>query len=160
MSKFVRRETVRKCAIHQSIMERASEDLEHAGAFNKEDILETLSLKVMEDSVRWDYIRDFLQDDQGCELVPVAASYFKRHKRDEELTSPERFIASGYGKKTAGFVSVSLENDHLVVCRVKQRQKMANGAGKKFREYAEAVQSRRVSLGAPETPLQVVDANK
>ena len=94
MSKFVRRETVRKCAIHQTIMERASEDLEHSGAFNKEEILETLGLIVMADSVRWDYIREFLQEDQGCELVPVAASYFKRHKRDEELTSPERFIAS------------------------------------------------------------------
>ena len=85
MSKFVRRETVRKCAIHQTIMERASEDLEHSGAFNKEEILETLGLIVMADSVRWDYIREFLQEDQGCELVPVAASYFKRHKRDEEL---------------------------------------------------------------------------
>ena len=44
MSKFIRRETVRKCAIHQSIMERASEDLEHSGAFDKDDILETLGL--------------------------------------------------------------------------------------------------------------------
>lgn len=156
MSKFIRRETVRKCAIHQSIMEQASEDLEHTGAFDKDDILETLGLKVMEDSVRWDYIRDFIQEDQGCELVPVAASYFKRHKRDEELTSPERFIASGHGKKTAGFVSVTLQNDHLIVHRILQRQRMANGAGTKFREYAEAVQDRRIALGAPPTPPQLL----
>tara|TARA_R110000824_G_scaffold3913_1_gene18695 strand:- start:144 stop:572 length:429 start_codon:yes stop_codon:yes gene_type:complete len=138
-------------------MERASEDLEHSGAFNKEEILETLGLIVMADSVRWDYIREFLQEDQGCELVPVAASYFKRHKRDEELTSPERFIASGHGKKTAGFVSVTIQNDHLVVCRIGQRQKMANGAGEKFREYAEAVMERRTVLGiaATDEPLQL-----
>lgn len=158
MSKYVRREAVRACAIHQSIMDRAAEDLEHSGSFRKLDVIEALGLRVMEDSIRWDYIRDFLQEDQGCELVPVAERYFKSHQKVEEQINPEKFIATGNGKKTAGFVSVIADNDHLTVRRLKQRQALANGVGKAFRTYAEAVQEKRIALGVV-TPQELLPAS-
>ena len=140
MSKYMRRSVIRECAIHQSIMDRASEGLETNGSFRKVTVLEELGLKTVEDSIRWDYIRDFIQEDQDCELVPVAEKYFKQHKMSEELVNPERFIATGNGKKTAGFVSVVAETDHLTVRRLEQRRALANGVGKAFLIYAKAVQ--------------------
>jgi hypothetical protein len=147
VSKYIRREVVRECAIHQSIMHLASENLESRGAFRKLTIIDDLGLRAMEDSIRWDYIRDFLQEDQDCELVPVAESYFKQHQMSEELLNPEKFIATGYGKKTAGFVSVIVDTDHLVIKRLEQRAAVANGVGKAFRSYAEAVQEKRIGIG-------------
>jgi len=158
MSKYIRREAVRACAIHQSVMDRAADDLEKSGAFRKEDVIDALGLRVMEDSIRWDYIRDFLQEDQGCELVPVAKSYFKAHLKIDEQANPEKFIATGYGKKTAGFISVIAKNDHLTVRRLQQRQALANGVGKAFRNYAEAVQEKRITLGVV-TPQELLPGN-
>ena len=147
MSRYMRREVIRECAIHQSIMDLASEGLATNGSFRKVSVIEALGLRAVEDSIRWDYIRDFLQEDQDCELVPVAERYFKRHSISEEQINPEKFIATGHGKKTAGFVSVIAETDHLTVRRLRQRQALANGVGKAFRTYAEAVQSKRIALG-------------
>ena len=155
MSKYMRREVIRECAIHQSIMDLASEGLETNGSFRKLNVIEALGLRAVEDSIRWDYIRDFLQEDQDCELVPVAERYFKQHQLAEEHTTPEKFIASGNGKKTAGFVSVIEGTDHLVVRRLQQRQALANGVGKAFRNYAEAVQTKRIALGVV-TPQELL----
>ena len=162
MSKYVRRHAVRECAIHQSVMELATQRLEKDGAFHKAEVIDELGLRVMEDSIRWDYVRDFIQEDQGSELVPVAAKYFKQHTKNEELANPEKFIATGYGKKTAGFVSVIAENDHLTVRRLQQRQALANGVGEAFRNYAEAVQGRRIAIGVvkPQELLAATTSNK
>lgn len=144
-TKWLHKTTARKCPVHQAVTERAGALLARNGCFRKDKVLSDINLSTMAESIRWDYIRLFLEEDQGCELVPVAETYFKKHTMAEEFLSPEKFIASGHGKKTAGFCAVNEYNDHLVICRVKQRKHMANGVGKKFYEYLEAINDKRIA---------------
>ena len=142
-AKYLRRETAIECPVHTMVKEAAAGLLELHGSFEKKDVLERCSMMAMSEAIRWDYIREFLQDEQGCELVPLASVYFKRHKYQEELTDPQRFLAQGHGKKTAGYAAVTMENDHLIVRRLQQRKAMANGAGKAFMKFAQAIEDRR-----------------
>lgn len=154
MSAFIRREAVRVCPIHMMIRGHVEMLLEKFGTFEKDGVIEDLKLKTVADSIRWDYIREFIQEDQGCELVPLAASYFKQHKRQAEFLNTSRFIAFGHGKKTAGYASCRPENDHLVIQHLKIRQKLKNGVAKAFDAYLEAASDRlhRPALEPPDPP--------
>lgn len=147
MSKYLRREKARECPIHMMVTDEAAKHLELHGVFEKQSILDDLNLAAMTDAIRWDYVREFLEEEQGCELVPLAASYFKRHKKEEERVNPQRFIALGHGKKTMGFAAVVPEHDHLVVARLQHRKSMANGVGEAFRKYLVAVEQKRAVSG-------------
>ncbi|MGB1066181.1 MAG: hypothetical protein ACPGZR_09310 [Paracoccaceae bacterium] len=153
MSKHLRREAARSCPIHQTIMETAADQLSLHGVFEKDAILDQLNLKAMSDAIRWDYIRDFLQQEQKCELVPLASVYFKRHQMHDEIANPSRYIAGGHGKKTAGYAAITSNNDHLVVAKIKIKHAISNGVGEAFRNYLQAAEDKRVGSGL--TPLQI-----
>ncbi len=146
MSKWLRRESARECPVHKLIMEMAIERLSNHGSFCKDEILTSCNMQAMSDAIRWDYVREFIVEGLECDVMPVAASYFKRHPKMDELKSPERYLALGHGKKTAGYIAVTPENDHLVVCRVDQRVKQTNGVTSAFKSWITAVEKVR---GAP-----------
>lgn len=147
MSKYLRKDKARSCPVHMAIMDECAKQLHLHGVFEKDEILASLNLEAMIDAVRWDYIRAFLEDELGCEMVPLASAYFKRHKKSEEHVNPQKFIALGHGKKTAGFATVTQENDHLFICRLKTKRAMANGVGKAFEAYLEQVSKKRAQIG-------------
>jgi hypothetical protein len=134
-------------------MEAAADQLCLHGVFEKDAILDQLNLKAMSDAIRWDYIRDFLQEEQGCELVPLASVYFKRHQRHDEIANPSRYIAGGHGKKTAGYAAITSNNDHLVVAKIKIRHAISNGVGEAFRNYLQAAENKRLTTGLK--PLEI-----
>ena len=140
--KYLRKEKARGCIIHNMVMEAAKKSLELNGSFCKERVLEECSIAI-EDPVRWDYIREFIEMDEAVELLPVAASYFKRHDIKDEIVNPTRYIATGHGKKTAGFVSVTTENDHLAVRRVEIKEHCAVGVVNAFQRLLEEVEKVR-----------------
>ncbi len=148
MSKWLRKEKARACPVHMQVMEASAKQLELHGVFEKDAVLDDLNLAAMTDAIRWDYVREFLQDEQGCELVPLASAYFKRHKVTEEHVNPAKFLAQGHGKKTAGYAAVVPEHDHLVVARLRFRKAMANGVGVAFQDYLVATEKRRVEVGS------------
>jgi len=145
MSKWLRREQAKACPFHKAILEESAARLAHAGDFKKDEVLKALNFMTIQDAIRWDYIREFLEEAQKCELVPVSLAYFKRHKREEEFLNPERFIAIGHGKKTQGYAAVIPENDHLVVRRIKYRKMMVNGTAEAFKRYVETTERVRSS---------------
>jgi hypothetical protein len=140
---YLRRAAAVACPIHRMIKDEAIQRLAHSGIFNKEEVLLALRFQAVSDSIRWDYIREFIQEDQGCELVPLAASYFTRHPRAEEHVNTGKFLAQGHGKKTAGYASVIQATDHLVVARIQYRESRKNGVVEKFAAYKKAVEKRR-----------------
>jgi len=152
MSKYLRKEKARSCPVHMAIMDECAKQLNLHGVFEKDDVLSVLSLDAMVDAIRWDYVRGFLEEELGCEMVPLAAAYFKRHKRSEEKVNPQKFIALGHGKKTAGFATVTQDNDHLFICRIETKRAMANGAGRAFEKYCEQVSQKRAELGMADRP--------
>lgn len=142
MNKWLRKEKAVVCPIHKMVQAEASNRLAHSGDFSKEEILEALNLEAIEEAIRWDYIREFLETDHGCELLPVSAAYFKRHQKRDEQINPSRYIATGHGKKTAGFAAIIAKNEHLIVERVKQRKKVANGVAEALRKYVDAINKK------------------
>lgn len=155
MSKYLRKEKARACPVHMAVLDECARQLNLHGVFEKSDVLETLNLSAMVDAVRWDYVRDFLEGELGCEMVPLAAAYFKRHSKNEERVNPQKFIALGHGKKTTGYATVTHENDHLFVCRLETKRAMANGVGKAFEAYLEQVSKKRAQLGIEGPPLHI-----
>lgn len=147
MSKYLRKDKARGCPVHMAILDECGRQLSLHGVFEKDAVLENLNLSAMTDAVRWDYIRNFLEEELGCEMVPLASVYFKRHKPEEERVNPQRFIATGHGKKTAGFATVTHENDHLYISRIESKKSMANGVGKAFEAFVQRVAERRAALG-------------
>jgi len=147
VSKYLRKEKARACPVHMAIMDECAKQLNLHGVFEKSEILSNLSLDAMVDAVRWDYVREFLEDELGCEMVPLASAYFKRHKKSEEQVNPQKFIAMGHGKKTTGYATVTQGNDHLFVCRVEAKRAMANGVGRAFEAYLEQISQKRAQLG-------------
>lgn len=134
-NKFLRRERARCCPIHTAVLSEAADRLAHSGVFSKDEIVTALRYEVIEDAIRWDYIREFLESDHDCTLVPLAGAYFKRHRLAEEFANTARFIAMGHGKKTAGYAAVTPENSHLVVCRIGQRRELVRGAHTAYKNF-------------------------
>jgi hypothetical protein len=147
--KWLRKEAARACPIHTAVYNAALVELVEYGVFNKQDVIDTLNFTAVADAIRWDYIRDFIVEDQGVELIPLAMAYWTRHQRQEEYVNPEKFLAQGYGKKTHGFAAVLKQNDHLVIKRLEQRKALSNGVAKSFQTYLENVDARRVQEGLP-----------
>jgi len=143
MSVWLRREKALECPIHAAVREEASKRLENMGVFNKDEVLDALRFSAVRDAIRWDYIREFIQEDQGCELVPLSSAYFTRHTYKEEQVNPEKFLAQGHGKKTSGYAAVTLKNDHLVIARIKYREKTKNGVDMAFKNFVQEIQQQR-----------------
>jgi hypothetical protein len=144
MLKYLRKEVARSCPIHTAVADKAAAALADKGVFSKDAIIDTLNFGAIIDSIRWDYIREFIEEDQKCDLVPLAQTYFKRHPKVEERVNPERFLAMGHGKKTFGYAAVVPQNDHLVIARIEQRKAVANGVGRAFNEYVERLNAKRI----------------
>lgn len=142
MSKFLRREVARACPVHTAVLATAVDDLSKFGAFSKTDILQRLLLTAMEDSIRWDYIRGFIEAEHGETLMALAAAYFKRHKAHEEKINPAKFMALGHGKKTEGFAVVSETNGHFALRLLENKRTLKNGVARAFDDYVAAVTAK------------------
>ncbi len=130
MVKYIRRKAAEECPVHQKVFEKAKERIEHIGWFGKELLLRKIGLYAMADSIRWDYIVEFLNKDLDTELVPVVSQFGKSIQNDQEDIEkfPWRYIASGHGKKTWGYANAEEMNGVLAVRRLSQRNAQAEGA--------------------------------
>ena len=153
MGKFIKQVTARKCAVHTAIKDEAVERLVKLGAFEKESVMAFLGFAAVADSIRWDYIALWIQEENECELVPLVGRFFK-HTREESAkgwtyqSNPEKYIAQGHGKKTMGYGAVGFNSEHNSVYleRLKQKHAHKNGVGKAFAKYVDEVQKRGLAL--------------
>jgi hypothetical protein len=140
-SKFLRREAAIECPVHTLIRAKAAEFLELRGAFSREEVLEATRLQAMAESIRWDYVREFIEKEQGCELIPVSALFFKSpHSKDRKDSpikiKPEKYLALGNGKRTAGYAV------RLPLRRLEQRRGLTNGVGRAFTKFVDEVRAK------------------
>jgi len=146
--KYLRREVARSCPIHSVVLDKCSDALADFGVFEKKDIIESLTFAAIEGAIRWDYISEFLAEDQGIELVPMAQRYFTRHPKAERAVAPEKFIAMGHGKKTMGYACVELEGGVFAIKRLQTKKAQSNGVGKAVSAFGDALLARRGRLNA------------
>ncbi len=142
-TKYLRREVARACPVHQMVLDRAMDDLAEYGYFSKQDVVKESGMIAMVDSIRWDYLAEFIREDGRCELVPLAARFWKM-KPTERLLFPERAIAGGHGKKTAGYALVTLDNGNLAIEQLERKRSVTNGVGQAFNKYRTELDQRNL----------------
>jgi hypothetical protein len=134
MTKYLRYEAALDSPVYQQIAEEAYRRLLAVGSFEKDEVLKETRHLIFKDAIHWEFIKRMLESRDAAhdvELIPVAASYFKRHADEQEVTFPERFVATGHGKKTAGYVLATAENGHFVTYNLKTKKNRAVGIAKK-----------------------------
>jgi hypothetical protein len=165
-TKFLRREKARKCPVHTAVGEKAIDYLVKAGAFCRQTVLDELDLDSMSDSIRWDYVREFIEEDQGCELIPVSALFFKapwsKDRKESPMdVKPEKYLASGHGKRTAGYASVTPDaHAKLVLKRLEQKRGLTNGVGRAFTGFVDALRLRGSAEVQAALPAPAVKSRK
>jgi len=145
--KYVRKDDARKCPVHTAVLEEANNQLAEYGYFAKSDVVKDVGMIVMTDSIRWDYLAEFIKEDGKCELIPLAQRFWKM-KADERVAHPEQAIAMGHGKKTMGYALVSCAGGALAIRRLEHKRSMANGVGKAFRLFADELVKRDLLEGS------------
>jgi len=160
MSLYLRRSVAEKSKIYQDIKLKAMEYLNSTGSFRKAKVITDLRLEVFEDSIRWDYVRDMIQAESAeddVDLIPMAEAYFKtrivvgkqmeKNTPELRLRIPERFIAAGHGKKTAGYVRAIAGNGHFI--EVVARNKYAQARGTRASAERFDAKARAVGITMP-----------
>jgi len=152
--KFLRKATAKKCPIHKVVLDSVQDALVEVGYFSKDEILEGLDFTAVSESIRWDYIREFIQSDLDIELVPVVSRFFKAYVKDasgnrvktsdERKIRPEKYLAQGNGKKTAGYCNITLDEGTLAVRRLAQKKAMTNGVGTAYLHFVKKLQERNL----------------
>jgi hypothetical protein len=131
MTKWLKMEKARSSPIYTAIIEAAVTQLHEVGQFAKQDVLDIAGCSALDESaIRWDYVKRIIEEDHNTELMPLAAAFFRRHAKAEEAVFPERFIATGYGKKTVGFAICSQKNGHFVTQILRTKRTRALGVRK------------------------------
>ena len=137
MTKWLRYETAKDDPLYKTIVRSAENILEALGAFSKEEALKQAGFAILDDSVfRWDYIKRMIEDKNDTELIPLASQFFSAKRDKRHSTSyppdqfPERYLAHGYGKKTAGFCTAEQRNGHFFLTQLKIKHEQVKGRAK------------------------------
>lgn len=125
MAKFLRFDKAVQSKVYSEIVQECEIKLEDKGYFAKIDVIDGAGYDAIADDIRWDYVRRMIEERHETELIPLAPSYFKRHRRDEEKQFTEKFVARGNGRRTVGYANASEQNGHFVIHRIKIKTKMS-----------------------------------
>ena len=116
--------------MHNAVKEVCIKHLEARGYFCFEKILKELCI-ASSDAIRWDYIRQFVEEECAVELIPMSKKFFTRvsevqyDKEGKEITlrtHPNHYIAGGRGRGTEGYANAILEDGCFAIARVKRRE--------------------------------------
>ena len=133
-----------QCPLPTGTRPRTAEICAKCSTRTLHSILRTEKIALGPGAIRWDFLRETIQELEGCTLIPVTAAYFEPHKVAEEIHRPDKFLAGGgHGKSAAGFASVVPQNDHLVLAKVRRLARVALGTVHNFREDRTAIGERR-----------------
>lgn len=134
VNKGLRREEARACPVHTALREEAVRRLLRDGQFSIVQVLEATRFTAMSESIRWDYIVEFIKQDHNlCDLVALSQAYYKPHKREDEFLNPGSYVAYGGATgRAVGYALVTERNRHLVVARLRQRWSALHGTNQRF----------------------------
>ena len=149
--KYLKREVAKQCPAHQAVMEVAANHLMEHGYFAKEDVIKESGMYAVSEALRWDYIAEFLKEDQDCDLIPLSPKFWNM-TTEERVAKPGSALAGGHGAKTAGYALVGICEGALAVRKLMQRRQMANGTGIAFRHFADSLVERDL-LDGPDVKL-------
>jgi len=135
------RKIARESDLYIKVMDEAVSQLTANSYFNKDEVAIAAGAEAFIDVLRWDYIRGFIDEDHGTELIPLVSRFFiasyldgpkkGRHRvktAEERRVNPGKYIAQGNGKKTAGYCLLSMDDGILGLQRLRQKQNQSKGS--------------------------------
>lgn len=136
-SKRLRRDKARESEIYQKIKERCEEYLKKKHFFKKTWVLKDLDYEVISDSIRWDYIVEWVTESYDCELAPLAEAFFKRLTKIEiELESQSQFPDMPQPQLVPNIRLLPAKITKEQMARQYPARFLASGHGKKTTGYA------------------------
>lgn len=149
--------------LHQKVLAAARKALLADGCFHKEDIMKEAKDVFLIDAVRWDWIVRKLTADKsfpggGVELISVAEFFFKASAKTKaamntdytykhEDSFPGKYVAQGYGKRTAGWVLATFAEGRFALYKAELSKKNADGRTKQNQALGTAVTGKLISEG-------------
>jgi hypothetical protein len=133
--------------LYQALYKESLKRLKDLGVAGKEEVFDTVLAKenwhalskILWPDTRWDYIREWLEKALHCKLIPVSNAFFSEQARHDSPIDlkPEKHIAHGYGKATAGWITPErAEYAPVVVSSLKHRQSLVHGQNHALNEAA------------------------
>jgi hypothetical protein len=148
-SKWVKYEKAKASALYHELEKICIDRLAAHGAFEKDEVTAAAGMEVFADAIRWDYIARMITDSGGGQLIPMAGSFFKRHKAAHALEFPGKYIATGHGKKTEGYALANRENGHFVIYRLVQKQNIEAGVHRQVESFKQTA----MRIGVIQSPI-------
>lgn len=143
--------SVRDCQFHKIIEAHCAAQIEQKGAFECKGVLKDTKLQGFARAVRWNPLRSMLEEDYGISLIPLPVRFFHQKSKKHNpkgwtlKNKPGAFLATGNGKKTAGYASIDDRNLGLVEWWYKNRASVNSGSNRSMtalRDKAELVIAR------------------
>jgi hypothetical protein len=158
MTSILRFATAQKSPIYTALAKAAIARLTEFNRCSKEQMLKDANLGVLDADVaiHWEHVTHMVEAQMGVELMPMAASFFAKHKKEEEVQKPQRYMAQGAGKRTAGWAIVTEENGHFVVRKIAYKRNQTAGAAEATnRTFLAAQQAGVTKLSGEAYPHQL-----
>lgn len=126
-----------RCPMHRLVSAKTKELLDEIGEFSFERVLTECQLETLSEYIRWDYVRDEMEE-SGYDLLPVASLFFTKDRNKEFINEagekvrkinvvPGKFLPWGNGKVIAGYISESMAPQILRETYIKQSNAKAFG---------------------------------
>jgi len=175
-TRYLHRSVAEKCPVHTAIKNLCIERIVKDSFFNKEEVVKAARFAAVSESIRWDYVRSFIEEDEGVALIPITSRFFKwkptkselnEHgtivdgrlklpKNDAVIKIPEKFIAGGNGRRTAGYMKADSVHPTITLAKMHNRRGVRNGVSEAFDNYLIAVKNR-VALEGGENAMDTLE---
>jgi hypothetical protein len=169
--------TFAESELYTNVLTACEKALATQGQFHKLDIMKKLKNEALVNDMRWDWIVRKLQaghDMPGgkVELISVAESFFSAKPKaraamllDEddpkyvkELSFAGKYVAHGYGKRTAGWVLATYAEGRFALYKVKLSSALIKGRVIANRRFGTGVTKKLLSDGKPDKVAQIAHA--
>lgn len=135
MRGYIQKGTAWRNRLYQEVLLECGTQIAANGYCRKDTVIHKLGYAGMEDSINWAFIVEWLSDTNGAYgvmTVPVAERFFKEKvfTRNPTATSPiaiGRYIATGNGKKTVGYVRANYQDGVFLLWRTQHMLAQRNG---------------------------------
>jgi hypothetical protein len=170
MAKKVTYNDVLACPMHQSIYIFVRHLLNTDGYFEISKVIEKTSCGAVQNAIRWDYIVRMVQEGRTVSeepeamerelekltLIPLAEPFFKTKPKHRSLELLQRFIAQGYGKRTAGYGVLGILEGRIAVKIRDNKEAQIVGQSQALAKLNEDLETQGlIALDSPEHRLEI-----
>ena len=163
-------------ALYNEVLVACETALLNSGQFHKREIMKGCHNEAFTEVIRWDWVVKKIEAGHrmpGGEvhLIPVAESFFKAKSSKEKAAMlldesdpaytkdssfPGKFVAQGYGKRTAGWVLGTFAGGRFALYKVKVSLNQVKGRADNARKLGRSVAKQLIAAGTPDKAAEIM----